>query len=455
MIYRILNEFIRESVCLALEPARHCVSGCTYCFASLNSRSQYAGRSKSDADDGSFERTLEKAYSPSYDPTDFLQWGLRERLPLGFSNTAEPYQDVTQARNTLKICQNFDLPLFIQTKGLNFDQVSDYLIPIIGNASFFVSLPSLDDRVVKRFEPGTPPLSERLRMIDWLVERGAWVIAALSPYHEEFCQDPEQLVDDLASHGISEIFLDRLHLNQRQYASATDKVMRDMAGGCGRALPPLFVDHMKAIHGAALGNNLEFFANSFMSSVYGLSNTIPTITPDEIFERGNPWPYHDGLILHLLETTFYGKGADGEVIQPIARLPEDGVLLYWDDCIAIMERNEPPAQEFSYSSLYDVIPIGRKLTDVWTATLKPTATMAAYYRALWNNPYLTAFVWRHPWIAVVAKPDGTPWLDDGGNLIGLFDPDILDRDRKLFRRVESIDEFRRLEFTFTPSEDDI
>jgi hypothetical protein len=55
---------------------------------------------------------------------------------------------------------------------------------------------------------------------------------------------------------------------------------------------------------------------------------------------------------------------------------------------------------------------------------------------------------------VAAKPDGSPWLDDDGNLVGLFDPDYLDRHKKMFRKVESLEPFRRLEIEFIPDDED-
>lgn len=453
MILRQLNEFVRESVVLALEPARRCVGGCTYCFASLNSRSQYANRSKSEQDDGSFERTLEKANGPAYDPTDFLQWGLRNRLVLGWANTVEPFQDVKQARSCLQVCNNFNIPLFIQTKGVNFREVSDLLGPVIPNSSFFVSLPSLDERVRKRFEPGTPELSERLGIINWLADREAWVIAALSPYHEDFVSNPADLVGTLADAGASEIFLDRLHLNGRQRDACSDPVVISLAGGPRKSPPAKYIDHLKIIHEAAIDNGLDIYINGFDGLSYGRPSTLPTISPDECFPRGMPWPYHDGSVFQYIQDAFYVERPDGSQVTPVDRRPSDSIVVTWDDCLRLMEASGSTDQEFSYRSLYDIVPIGRKLSDAWTATIRPVATMSQIFRALWNTPYENAFFWRHPWIAVAEGPDGTPYLDDDGNLIALFDPDILDRRKKMFRAVESLDEFRRLGIEI-PGEDE-
>lgn len=393
---------------------------------------------------------MEKATGPAYDPTDFLEWALVNSLPVGLSNTVEPFQDTVQARNCLKVCNQFDIPLFIQTKTLNFDAVSDLLEPIIDNTAFFISMPGMNPHAIKRFEPGTPTLPERLKAIEWLVERGAYVIAALAPYHEEFAFDnPTKLAEDLVRLGVSEVFIDRLHLNARQRAAAADQVMAGMAGGPHKAPPPVYIDHLKAVREVIVDADLHFYCNGFDGVCYGIYNTTPTIVPDEVFSRGNPWVYHDALPFAALQASFYDEEAG---ITPVNRKPEDGILLTWSDCLAIMEvgGSGPIEQEFSYRSLYDVVPIGRKLTDAWKATVRPTATMPQFFRAIWNHPYETAFIWSHPWIAVAAKPDGFPHTDADGNLVAIFDPDILDRHNKLFRKVESLDSFRRLEVTFTP-----
>jgi DNA repair photolyase len=449
-IIRALNEFVRESVVLALEPSRECVAGCTYCFARLNSKSQYAARSKSLVDDTSFERTLERAWLPSHDPTHFIQWGLRNNLVLGYANTVEPFQDVDQGCSILSLCERFNIPLFIQTKGVNFFEVVGCLSPFIDNSSLFISLPSLDDRVVKRFEPGTPPIAERLRVIECLRDMGFWVIAALSPYHEDWNKDPKALVDQLADCGVNEIFLDRLHISNRQSGAAKDKTMVALAGNGSSGWPPRAIDHLRIIHEACLANDIHFFANGFTNTCYGYFNTLPTISPDSCFSRGTPWPYHDGDVFRTLEQSFY----DSE-ITPVSRSEDfsESIILTWNDIISIIHNNGFIGQEFSYSSLMDIVPLYKKVPDIWKRAvfgadpLKGTATMAEIFRAIYNSPYRHQFIWRHPWIKLACDMKGNPILDDAGNLIGLFDPDYVNPG--LSRKVESLELFRSLEYEYS------
>lgn len=445
-ILRQLNEFIRESVVLALEPGRRCVASCSYCFATLNSDIQKNNRTKSLKDDSTFERLLEKAYSPYYDPTSFLQWGLRSKLVLGFANTCEPFQAVTQAVGILKACDNFSIPLFIQSKGVNFKQVQDYLKPFHDNSSIFISIPSLDNHVAQRFEPGTPSIQERLDMMAWFVDNGFYVIGAISPFHEDWIKEPAKLIYTLAQIGVSEIFVDRLHLNQRQFGVAKDRVMADMAGGRMREWPQKALDWFFAMYDTAIENDLEFYNSGFMGTCYGKYNTLPTISPDSCFSRGKAWPYHDGGIFHFLEQSFYDDD-----INPVERDFNDSIVLTWDDALHAMEADGKIDQAFSYSGLMDIIPIYKKISPSWKRSIGITSTkscapMSDWFNCLWNNPYRNQFVWRHPWLLGACDQDGIPIQDSDGNFVLLFDPDYDKKPTKrYFRKIDSLDQFRRLE----------
>lgn len=441
MIIRQLNEFVRESVVLALEPARECKCSCVYCFAALNSSVQYGDRSKSLEDDGSFERAIAKAYGPGYDPTNFIEWCLRNRMALGFANTVEPFQSLEQAKATLSCCDRLGIPLFIQTKGLNFHEVAPLLSSMHDNLSVFVSIPSLNQEVARRFEPGTPPIAERLKIITWLADHGIWTIAALSPYHEEWVEDPVALIEALYSAGADEIFFDRLHLNQRQAKSSRDRVMVDLAR---TPWNPKAYDHLFNIYGHATEWGLDFFMPSFIGTVNGRPNTIPSISPDSCFRRGRAWPYYDGRVFRLLEDSFYSEGID-----PRERNPLDSIIVKWSDCLAIMEAGGNAIdQPFNYRSLYDLVHIGRKLPDEWKEAVgkhkdRPSP-IREWFRAMWNTPLKNQFMWRHPALKYAVRPGGVPWLDEGGNLIGLFDPDYISAAPS--RPEESLEGFRSLEY---------
>lgn len=444
MIIRQLNEFTRESVPIALEPSRTCVAGCTYCFAALNSASQYAARRKRVDDDGSFERIVNLAYSSSYDATNFLQWCVKNSLVCGYANTVEPFQDVYAAQQCLHLCDKINLPLFIQTKGINFDHVKPLLLNMKDNLSVFISIPSLDPRVARRFEPGTPPVAERLEILKWLADNDIWAIAALSPYHEDWVEDPYELAARLIEAGADEIFLDHLHLNQRQRGNVRDPWIKAHAGGNWEHWPEKMIDQAAEIYDTCMNLEIDFFSPSFIPLVNGFPNTLPAISPDACFRRGRTWPYYDGKVFRVLENAFYSPD-----INPSNRNAYDSLLISWDDCLSIMEDGGSAIdQPFSYRSLYDLIAIGRKLPDEWTRAIGTSTPVPIreWFRAQYNNPRKRGFLWRHPWIKYAVKPDGVPWLDSQGNLLSLFDPDFpFDGPTRV---EESLEHFRRLSYDY-------
>jgi DNA repair photolyase len=445
-ILRALNEFTKESVVLALEPSRQCICNCTYCFASLNSKSQYENKKKDFRDPSTFEFTLEKAYSHNYNPEDFLQWAVRSRLVLGYANTVEPFQDIEQSKSILKACDHHSIPLFIQTKGINFFDVWSHLKPFHDNAALFVSFPTMDDRVLRRFEIGTPLSLDRLRVIETAANAGFHVILALSPYHEKWCSDPEQFIRIAKDAGVGSVFFDRLHLNIRQRKAAGDKVMVDLAHKTEHPnWPPLALEHYEHIYFLCEELGLPIFANGSIPIHFGWPNTLATISPAGIYTRGLQWTYHDGDLFHNLDFSFYddefGDKFDS-LDDPADYDGSDSVLVRWPDVISIMESPTPINQEFSYSSLSDLISV-KTLPKIWIDMLKPRARLSEYYRAIWNNRS-HSFVWHHPFIKVALKPDGTPWTDEEGNIMSLYDP-WFQVDGPKERVVETVEDFRVLE----------
>lgn len=443
-ILRPLNEITRESVILALEPARECTCSCTYCFAALNSRTQNIGKQKNLSDPGTFESIINRSYSSSYDPEHFLEWAVKNKLVLGYANAVEPFQDVPQARGILSTCDKLGLPLFVQTKSLNFNAVWDIYKNFHNNSILFASIPSLDNRIIKRFEPGTPPIEDRLSMIETAINAGFHVILALSPYHERWCKDPESLVLKAKSLGITEVFFDHLHLNRRQRSVATDKVMVNLADHTEAALwPDEAIEHFEIIYNTCIDNDIDFFATGLMGSCYGWHNTLASISPVGTYKRGFQWPYHDGTLFLNLHNDFYDDIDDegNEVtLNPLDRDFNDSIIINWATVLQLMEIDGRRVnQNFKWSSLSDLIIID-EIPAECHHLLKPTAPIQEYYRQLWNNPNKRQFVWRHPHIKIAMQPNDTPWLDNDGNLIAIYDPDWITNEKS--RICEDIDDYR-------------
>lgn len=439
-IFRPLNEFTRESVVMALEPARQCIHHCSYCFSTLNGKSQYKGKSRRDEDNSTFETTLSKAFGPNYDPTNFPQWSLRNKLVLGYANTVEPFQDAVQGTSILRTCDKYGIPLFIQTKGTNFDEVWPFLKPFNDNAVLFVSFPTDNDQVIRRFEIGAPLSDHRFKVISKAANAGFHVILALSPYHEEWCEVPEDFIRKCHDCGISSVFFDKLHLNQRQRQVSNDKVMIDLADNSqSSSWSEKALAHYRVIYETCDELDIPIFASGFMPTVYGYFSTLASISPVGVYKRGLQWPYHDGTLFFNLNNEFDEMYKSGE-IDINNRDFTDSVVVEWSQALALMEIDGRRIdQQFSFSSIDDLMAV-KNIPPVWQANLKPTTTIQELYRTLWNNPSKKQFAWRHPWAKVAMQPDGSPWTDEEGNLVMVFDPDFIAKGKE--REIEDIEQLR-------------
>lgn len=428
-ILRLLNEFGLSDVILALEPARKCVCHCTYCFAELNSKAQAKGRTKSFEDKGTFESTIEKACGPDYDPTNFLQWSVRNRLAMGYANTVEPFQDLPQATGILKTTAALKIPLFIQTKGHNFAEVWPLLKEQADNIVLFVSFPTPDDRALKRFEPGTPRAADRIRVIETAASAGIPVILALSPYHEDWCRDPGGFVRDAISWGVESVFLDRLHINRRQEDVAADRVMVEMAK---RPYDDRTFEHLDAIYESIVDGGIGFIANDLGYPAHGYPFTQTSICPGRSFERGRAWPYHHGKFLTELD------------LLAVSDEEDEPIVVTWTEALKAMEADGGIDQAdggidqpFSRSSLRELMVL-KNLPSQWLRSIGEVAPIRDYYRALWNTPTRHSFAWMHPHARVAERPDGQPWTDENGDIVMVFDHSW--REKGLNRRIEAIDE---------------
>jgi len=404
----ICNEFGRNSTVMAIEPASQCIAHCTYCFAELNRRRQQSNKTRRFDDNGSFERIIERATGPNYDPTNFLEWAVVNRIPFTYANGVEPFQDIRQAIGILKTCESLDIPLFIQTKGVNFESAWDYLEPLYDNSCLFISMGSDDDRVIKRFEPSTPLSAERWRIIEKLCDNGFDVILALSPYHEEWHNDPASMIKRAADMGVEGVFYDRLHLNSKQAQTATDPKMVEFAR---QEWTPKAYSHLETIYSTCLENDLAFTMNRGKAIVQGVFPTRDTISSADSYERGQDWPYHDDAFYNAVELFYDEQETDDET----------PIVAYWDDILAWTERNIRHDQPFKTSILSELIPF-RKLAPAWVKSLGEYAPIQEVLRAFYNSGQRGQFGWSHPFTRIAIKENGDPWRDQNGNLVCVYAP---------------------------------
>lgn len=435
---KLLNELGVNETLLVLEPSRVCAARCVYCYVDLNRRSERAAKRRSVEDPGSFESTVERAFGPRHDPTDFAEWAVRNRLPIVYASGVEPWQDVAQARAILRVARGLGLPLFFQTKGLNWREVWDDVVPLAGNCGLYVSFPTPDDEVLARFEPGTPPASERRALVEAACDAGIPVMLAVAPFHPDWCADLPAHVASLLDLGVESVFLDTLHLSSAQAATLAGSPQRgasEAIAAAGTAWGDPYIEAAAAVRELCLVAGAGFEIGDAAAPRHGLDYVAPVDRAR--YARATPWPYVDQAYLTPATDQF---GPD----------PGPPILIRWRDALAAMEATVDPRrydQPFAWGPLRNQLRQVRKLPPAWEAALKPAAPFRDYLRALWNQP-AGGPGWRHPFTRVAVRPDGTPWRDDAGDAVMLFDPDWPRSSQR--RVVETLDGCRPLRTGGTP-----
>ena len=404
---KLINELGYSAGLMALEPAKVCAARCGFCYVRLNRRKQWGGKKPDLTDPGTFESTVERAFGLDYDPTDFKQWIVRNRVPITYATGVEPFQDVPQAASILKTCDQLDLPLFVQARGLNWREVWPLLKARAGNIAAYVSLPTDDDRVLKRFEPGTPLYAERRAYIDALVGAGIPVVVAIAPYHPDWLDSMPRLAAEAVAWGASHVFFDVLHLDRAQLETATDPALAKLVESTiSMRVMDQAAEARAVVLDAGRGwlSGFEPMLTAYNFEDHGDSNPHP-------YRNALDWPYQDRRIFSALEAEI-DYDDDDQVY-----------LLTWGEALKLMERGKPVEQRFRFNSINDLLVV-KKLPPAWQDVLRPTATMADHFRAQWNEPNRQEFAWSHPMGRLAVRPDGRPWLDDAGNVVMAFAPHL-------------------------------
>lgn len=422
MDYRILSEIGLNDTLLLLEPSRRCVAHCTWCYVELNGRAARArGEARPDVGPDTFTRAVNRAFGPEYDPTHFLQWGLRNKLPLAWSSGVEPWQDAAQAAATLDVADRLDLPLFVQTRGTRWREAWPRVLDRARQIALYVSMPSDDPAYVKRFEPGTPPPAERIALLEAAAEAGIPTMLAVAPYHPEWCPDPAGLVGRaIDDWGVRAVLADPLHLNPVQLAAATDPALAPL-------LPTAWgeqaVARLAGARAACLDRGASWHMPSWKAPIHRLESVGAFDWTD--YADAMPFGYHDDAIFEVVHAL-----VDADDAPPL--------LLTWPDALAILERHGAIDQRFAWNSIGQNVRACTRLPVAWRDRLKAGATVADYLRAAWNNPVTrrcrtpSGFLWRHPFVRLPVRPDGTPWTSESGDLLAMFDPNY---EPKTFERV--------------------
>lgn len=213
MLTNYAGEFLVSPVPLELS-MNYCSHKCAYCFANLNNPERAF-------DFDGFVRHI-KNYKTRNDLTSYF---LQNKYPVLISNKVDPFAQ-TNYRQTiavLEILKANEIPVVWQTKGgIGIAEALD-ISP--DPACWYISISMLDEDIRKKIEPGAPSIEDRFILIEHLVSIGHSVNVGVNPLVEDWLPlaDLEKLCERLKSLGVNGVWIEALHLNNRQIANLTKK----------------------------------------------------------------------------------------------------------------------------------------------------------------------------------------------------------------------------------------
>jgi DNA repair photolyase len=177
----------------SLNPYQGCVHSCVYCFARAHAK-------LADRDPG-------EGFSTDIGVKVNLPEVLREELSrpswrherVAFGTATDPYQPIEgRYRLTRRCLQAFVdhwTPVGLITKGTMIIRDVDVLVELTSRTETTVcfSVPTVDEEVWRRTEPGTPPPRQRLRALKTLVTAGITAGVGMAPILPGISDSPAQL----------------------------------------------------------------------------------------------------------------------------------------------------------------------------------------------------------------------------------------------------------------------
>lgn len=213
--------------------ANWCSHGCWYCFANLNKPNRRFNGSWIPA----VKRALETG-EPTSNLTRILVDG---GYPILASNLVDPFakSNVEHFRETRRLLGN-RVRWSYQTKGGHDRALIDECIDE-PPTMWYVSITSDSDQRSIEIEPGAPPYSDRLRLIERLKAARHHVVVGMNPFVQAYFNDPFDCIDQLMALGVRHFWLQRIHLSPKQQANIPEKKRQqhaEVVKEAGRRYPP-------------------------------------------------------------------------------------------------------------------------------------------------------------------------------------------------------------------------
>lgn len=180
-----------------IDTYKGCDFGCKYCFA--NCRGGKFDNSFKVSDIDVVRKNFQKAFDNDKATKNITVELLRHRVPLHLGGMSDPFQkrefEYGRTLELLKLTKQYNYPVLISTK--TSELPADYFEVLDNNIhAFQISLISLNEEYIRRFEVNTPPPNERLKFINQLKDKRFWVGIRLQPLID--IEEAEDLVKNIS-----------------------------------------------------------------------------------------------------------------------------------------------------------------------------------------------------------------------------------------------------------------
>ncbi|MHA1882591.1 MAG: hypothetical protein ACTSUO_06060 [Candidatus Thorarchaeota archaeon] len=200
------------------------VHNCTYCFAQSQlygslrrmglRHNPLIGRTM---DYPKMERRFQRIFDDGeIDVHDFVDWAILLKMAPEVGTIGEPLgwwdKDFGVTMSFLKLLGQYEMPLYITTKGdllIEDENYYDAVVDLKKNGlAVDLSLISMDDKALRKYEPFAQPASKRLELIERLASDGVNVIVSVRPIIAGLTDvNYEDFIRELCERGASSIHL--------------------------------------------------------------------------------------------------------------------------------------------------------------------------------------------------------------------------------------------------------
>lgn len=188
-----LNRVAHMGFNWSLNPYQGCYHSCVYCFA--RAHAELADR---DPGAGFSTRIGVKVNVAALLRRELSRPGWK-REKVAFGTATDPYQPIEGSRGLTRQCllafRDYRTPVGLITKGTMVIRDRDVLVDLSQRASTTVcfSVPTVDEAVWSKTEPGTPPPRKRLQVMRALVDAGVEAGVGMAPILPGLSDSPAQL----------------------------------------------------------------------------------------------------------------------------------------------------------------------------------------------------------------------------------------------------------------------